>query len=71
VELSIAGRSLQRIRFEPKLFASPQVFRLERLPENADQPLIIDGEGTGGITITVPEPVPWQGINGVRIELSD
>jgi len=33
--------------------------------------LKIDGEGTGGITITVPEPVPWKGVNGVRIELSD
>ena len=33
--------------------------------------LKIDGEGTGGITITVPEPVPWKSVNGVRIELSD
>jgi hypothetical protein len=71
VELSLAGRGLLPVRFDPKIFNSPQTLRLERLPENADQPLIIDGEGTGGITITVPEPVPWKGVNGVRIELSD
>lgn len=71
VELSLAGRSLLPVRFDPAVFSGPQEFRLERLPENADQPLIIDGEGTGGITITVPEPVPWKSVNGVRIELSD
>jgi hypothetical protein len=71
VELSLAGRSLVPVRFDPEVFSGPQEFRLERLPEKADQPLIIDGEGTGGITITVPEPVPWKGLNGVRIELSD
>jgi len=67
VELSLAGRHLVPVRFDPEVFSGPQEFRLERLPENTDQPLIIDGEGTGGITITVPEPVPWQGLNGVRI----
>jgi hypothetical protein len=71
VELSLAGRKLVPIRFDPELFSGPQEFRLERLPENADQPLIIDGEGTGGVTITVPEPVPWQGLNGVRFVISD
>ena len=71
VELSLAGRNLLPVRFDPEVFSSPQEFRLERLPEKADQPLIIDGKGTGGISITVPGPVPWQGVNGVRIELSD
>jgi hypothetical protein len=71
VELSLAGRSLVPVRFDPEIFSGPQEFRLERLPESADQPLIIDGEGTGGITITVPESVPWQGVNGARIEFSD
>ena len=71
VELSLSGRSLVPVRFDPEVFSGPQEVRLERLPENADQPLIIDGEGTGGITIKVPEPVPWLGVNGVRIELSD
>jgi hypothetical protein len=71
VELSLSGRSLVPVRFDPEVFSGPQEFRLERLPENADQTLIIDGEGSGGITITIPEPVPWQGINGVRIEFSD
>jgi hypothetical protein len=71
VELSLAGRKLVPIRFDPEVFSGPREFRLERLPENADQPLIIDGEGTGGITIMVLEPVSWQGINGVRIQFSD
>jgi predicted outer membrane repeat protein len=71
VELSLSGRSLVPVRFDPEVFSGPQEFRLERLPENADQPLIIDGEGTGGITVIVPEFVPWKGVNEARIELSD
>lgn len=71
VELSLAGRNLLPVRFDPEIFSAPQELSLERLPEKAEQPLLIDGEGTGGIIIKVPEVVPWQGINGVRIEISD
>jgi hypothetical protein len=71
VELSLAGRHLVPVRFDPEVFSEPQVLRLEGLPENADQPLIFDGEGTGGITIILSAPVPWRGINGARIEFAD
>ena len=71
VELSLAGRHLVPVRFDPDVFSGPQEFRLESLPENFEQPLIIDGEGTGGITIFVSEPAPWRGVNGARIEFSD
>lgn len=71
VELSLAGRNPVPIRFDPEVFSGPQVFRLEHIPENFDQALIIDGEGTGGITINLSQPVPWQGVNGVRIEFPD
>jgi hypothetical protein len=70
IELGLSGRHLVPVRFDPAIFSSSEVLWLETVPSNADQPLVIDGEGTGGITIVVPEPVPWQGINGARIEVS-
>ena len=69
VELSLSGRHLVPVRFDSDKFSEPQVFGLETIPKLADQPLIIDGEGTAGITVIVPEPVPWKGINGVTIEV--
>lgn len=69
VELSLAGRKLVPVRFDPDVFASPQVLKLESMPASADEPLIIDGVGTAGVIILVPEPVPWTGINGAEIEL--
>jgi hypothetical protein len=71
VELSLAGRDLVPVRFDPVVFASAQVLRLESLPEDADQPLVFDGAGTGGVIIIVPEPVPWTGVNGAHVEYSD
>jgi hypothetical protein len=71
VELSIAGRHPVPIRFLPNIFSQPQVLFVDELPENAQQPLVFDGEGTGGITIIVPQAVPWLGNNGVWFELSD
>lgn len=70
LELSISGRHPVPIRFLPNIFSQATVLFVDELPENAEQPLVIDGKGTGGVTIIVPQPVPWRAINGVRIKLS-
>jgi len=70
VELSIAGRHMVPIRFHPGIFTKPQVLQLTKIPDGGDQrQLLFDGVDSGGITIIVPQAVPWQGTNGVRIEV--
>lgn len=71
VALSLAGRHLVPVRFDQKSFSEHRVLGLQYIPQFADQPLIIDGAGTAGVTVIVPEPVPWKGINGVTIEVLD
>jgi hypothetical protein len=70
VDLSLSGRTLVPIRFKQSVFTEDQTLQIDVLPENADQPLVIDGSGTGGVTIMVPASVPWRAINGARIELT-
>ena len=68
VELSIAGRHMVPIRFHPEIFSEPQVLHLTTLPVDDDkQELVLDGAGSGGITIVIPQAVPWHTSNGVKI----
>ena len=68
VELSIAGRHMVPIRFHPGIFTEPQVLQLPIIPAGADlRQLVIDGSGSGGITIVIPQAVPWHTSNGVKI----
>jgi hypothetical protein len=70
VELNIAGRHMVPIRFHPELFTEPQVIPLATLPDGFEQrELLIDGARSAGVTIVVPREVPWNGINGVNIEV--
>ena len=70
VELSIAGRHMVPIRFHPGIFTEPQVLELTTIPADVDsRELVLDGVNSGGITIVVPQAVPWHGINGVTIEV--
>jgi hypothetical protein len=70
VELSIAGRKMVPIRFHPKIFAEPQVLKLTTIPAGGDlRQLVISGTASGGVTIVVPQAVPWHVSNGVRIEV--
>lgn len=70
VELSIAGRHMVPIRFHPEIFTEPQVLQLTTIPAGGDQrQLLFDGADSGGVTIIVPQAVPWHGTNGVRIEV--
>lgn len=68
VELSIAGRHMVPIRFHPDTFSEPQVLYLSKIPsDNNNRQLVIDGVNTDGVTIVVPQSVPWQVSNGVTI----
>lgn len=68
IELSIAGRHMVPIRFHPEVFTEPQVVSITTLPEDFDKrQLLIDGSGSAGVTVIVPQAVPWQGISGVEI----
>ena len=68
VELSIAGRHMVPIRFHPETFAEPQVLNLSSIPlDNNNRQLVIDGVNTGGVTIVVPQAVPWKVSNGAKI----
>jgi hypothetical protein len=70
VELSVAGRNMVPIRFHPEVFTEPQVIPLATLPDGFEQrELLIDGARSAGVTIVVPREVPWNGINGVNIEV--
>jgi hypothetical protein len=70
VELSIAGRHMVPIHFDPGLFTESQSLQLTTIPAGGDQrQLVFDGAGSGGITIIVPQTVPWYGTNGVIIEV--
>jgi hypothetical protein len=70
VELSIAGRHMVPIRFHPGIFAEPQVLKLTTIPAGADlRQLVINGTDSGGVTIVVPQAVPWHVTNGARIEV--
>ena len=70
VELSIAGRHMVPIRFHPGVFTAPQVLHLFAIPEDKNQrQLVFDGADSGGVTIVVPQAVPWHGNNGVTIEV--
>ncbi|MGA9574741.1 MAG: choice-of-anchor Q domain-containing protein [Lysobacterales bacterium] len=70
VELSIAGRHMVPVRFDPGIFTEPQVLELTTIPAGADlRELVFDGVDSGGITIIVPQAVPWHGTNGVTIKV--
>ena len=70
VELSIAGRHMVPIRFLPGIFTEPQVLELTTIPVGSDlRELVFDGVNSDGITIVVPQAVPWHGTNGVTIEV--
>lgn len=70
VELSIAGRHMVPIRFHPDIFTEPQILQLTTIPADDNQrQLVFDGVNSGGITIIVPQAVPWLGNNGVTIEI--
>ena len=70
VELSIAGRHMVPIRFHSGIFTEPQVLELTTIPVGADlRELVFDGANSDGITIIVPQAVPWHGTNGVTIEV--
>lgn len=71
LQLSAAARQPIPIRFDPRLFSGPRTIRLESIPSGSDIPLLIDGDGTP-ITIVVPNlDLPWDCLNGVRLERSD
>lgn len=68
LELSIAGRHMVPIRFHPQVFAEPQVLHLTSIPVDINKrELVLDGVGSGGVTIIVPQAVPWNVSNGVTI----
>jgi len=68
VELSIAGRQMVPIRFHPQIFDEPQVLHLTNIPvDDNERQLVLDGEGSAGVTIVVPHAVPWHASNGVTI----
>lgn len=68
LELSIAGRHMVPIRFHPQVFAEPQVLHLTTIPVDINKrELVLDGVGSGGVTIIVPQAVPWNVSNGVTI----
>lgn len=69
LELAAAARHATPIRFHPRLFDEPRTLVLPHIPELGGQAILIDGDGTAGVTVRVPEAVDWEAINGVQIEV--
>lgn len=69
LELAAAARHPTPIRFHPSIFDQPRTIVLARIPPLKAQPIVIDAEGSAGVTVIVPEPVEWSAVNGVQIEV--
>lgn len=69
LELAAVARQETRVRFDPTVFSESRTLRLDRVPAGTDVPLILDGVGSAGVRIVAPGArLPWQGLNGVRLE---
>jgi len=69
IELASKARSMTPILFHSAIFDTPQVLVLPELPQTGNTAILLDGEGTAGITIFVPRPVSWLTQGPVQIKI--
>ena len=69
LELATAARQATPIRFDARIFDEPRTIILSHIPALGNQAVVLDGSGTAGVTIIVPEAHPWETRNGVRVEV--